>query len=176
MRSALSRALLAAIAVGLLAPASLAVTEPQAVQSGMGREDTGAPSLDLTTPTPFQQFVNRLRLDTKSQVQAAQEVFSEALKEASPVGQEMLQLRQQLVNLALANKRDEMKPVVDAYAAAAARMTGIEARAFAKVYATLKPNQQSGAPEAFVIMAGMFQPSAPRGGGGRSGQRGGGER
>lgn len=161
--------------VSLLAPHVLAEPDPQAIQSGMGKEDTGAPPLDLSTPTPFLQFVSRLKLDTRSQVPAVQEVFSEALKEAAPIGQQMLQLRQQLVNLALANKRDEMKPVVDAYAAAAAKMTGIEARAFARVYRTLKPNQQAGGSEAFAVIAGMFHPSAPRAGAG-SGQPAGGER
>jgi hypothetical protein len=87
----------------------------------------------------------------------------------------MLQLRQQLVNLTLENKAAEMEPVVDEYAVAAAKMAGVEARAFAKVYATLKPNQQSNASQAFAIMAGMFQPPAPRAPGGRGG-RGGGQR
>ncbi len=171
--SALRRSLLALLAVSLLPLHVTALPDSQAIPSGMGKEDSGAPPLDLTTPTPFQHFVNRLRLDTRSQLPAVHETFSAALKEAAPVGQEMLQLRQQLVNLALANRRDEMKPVVDAYAAAAARMTGIETRAFVSVYATLKPNQQSGAPEAFAVIAGMFHP-APRGGG-RGGQRGGDE-
>jgi hypothetical protein len=167
--SALCRSLLALMAVSLLPLHVTALPSPQAIPSGMGKEDSGAPPLDLTTPTPFQQFVNRLRLDTRSQLPAAQETFSAALKEAAPVGQEMLQLRQQLVSLALANRRDdEMKQVVDAYAVAAARMTGIETRAFASVYRTLKPNQQSGASQAFAFIAGMFHPSAPRGGGGRS--------
>ena len=164
------RLLLTAIAVATLAPAHVVLSTPQAIQSGMGREDTGAPPLDLSTPTPFLQFVSRLKLDTRSQVPAVQEVFSEALKEAAPISQQMLLLRQQLVNLALANKRDEMKPVVDAYAVAAAKMTGIEAHAFAKVYVTLKPNQQSGGSEAFAAIAGMFHPSAQRGSGGRGGQ------
>ena len=163
--SALRRTLLALIAASLMLLHVTALPDAQAIQSGMGKEDSGAPPLDLTTPTPFQQFVNRLRLDTRSQLPAVQETFSAARKEAAPVGQEMLQLRQQLVNLALANRRDDMKPVVDAYAAAAEKMTGIEMRAFASVYATLKPNQQSGGPEAFAVIAGMFHPSAPRGGG-----------
>jgi hypothetical protein len=169
MTAVLCRSLLALMAVSLLPLHVTALPEPQAIQSGMGKEDSGAPPLDLNTPTPFQQFVNRLRLDTRSQLPAVRETFSAALKEAAPVAQEMLQLRQQLVNLALANRRDEMKPIVDAYAAAAARMTSIETRAFASVYATLKPNQQSGAPQAFAVIAGMFHPSGPRGGG-RSGR------
>ncbi len=169
MSAVLYRSLLALLAASLLPLHVTALSDPQAIQSGMGREDSGAPPLDLTTPTPFQQFVNRLRLDTRSQLPAVQETFAAALKEAAPLGQDMLLLRQQLLNLALTNKRDEMKPAIDAYAVAASKMTGIEARAFASVYRTLKPNQQSGAPEAFAVIAGMFHPSAPRGGG-RGGQ------
>jgi hypothetical protein len=124
--------------------------------------------------TPFQLFADKLKLDEKTQVPAVEEILSAAAKEAAPVGQQMLQLRQQLVNLDLAKKGDdETKPVVAAYADAAAKMAGIEARAFAKVYAMLKPNQQSNAAQAFAIMAGIFQPAAPRPGAGR-GQRGGG--
>ena len=35
-------------------------------------------------------------------------------------------------------------------------MTSIEAEAFGKLYALLKPNQQAKAPQAFELMAGMF--------------------
>ncbi len=128
----------------------------------------------LGPPTPFQQFVRRLKLDKKTQAPAAEQIFSEALKEAAPVGQQMIQLRQQLVNAALANKPGELKPLQDAYTAAAARMAAVEVQAFAKVYAMLKPDQQSHAPEAFAVIAGVFQPPGPRAGGGR-GRRGGGQ-
>ena len=123
--------------------------------------------------TPAQQVADRLKLDAKTQVPVVDRIFADAMKEAAPIGVQMLQLRQQLVNLELGKKPDEMKAVVDAYAAAAAKMAGVEARAFASVYATLKPNQQSNAPQAFALMAGMFQPPPPRAGG--RGQRGGGQ-
>ena len=142
------------------------------ISSGMGSDDTGAPRIGLQQRTPYEQFADRLKLDSKTQIPAVDQILSDATREAAPIGQQMLQLRQQLVNLALENKPADMKPVVDGYAAAAAKMAGIEARAFAKVYATLKPNQQSSASQAFAIMAGMFQPPAPRGSGGRSGRGG----
>jgi hypothetical protein len=125
--------------------------------------------------TPFEQLADRLKLEQKAQLPLVDTILVDAGKEAAPIGQKMLELRQRLVNLALQNKSDEIQPVVEAYTAAAAQMTGIEARAFAKIYATLKPNQQSSAAQAFAIMAGMFQPPAPRGPGGRGG-RGGGQR
>jgi hypothetical protein len=137
-------------------------------------EDRAMAGERVEPKTALQLFAEKLKLDAKTQVPAVEEILSGAAKEAGPVGQQMLQLRQQLVNLDLAKKADEeKKPVVAAYADAAAKMAGIEARAFARVYAMLKPNQQSGAAQAFAIMAGIFQPAAPRPGAAR-GQRGGG--
>jgi hypothetical protein len=65
---------------------------------------------------------------------------------------------------------DDLKKINDTYATLAAQVTGIETKAFAKVCATLKPNQQGKAASAFELMAGLF--NAPAGGGG--GRRGGG--
>jgi 2-hydroxychromene-2-carboxylate isomerase len=154
-----------------LVPTIFASPVPQnaPISSGMGSDDTGAPRIGLQQRNPYEQFADRLKLDSKTQIPAVEQILSEAAREAAPIGQQMLQLRQQLVNLALENKSADIKPVVDEYAVAAAKMAGIEARAFAKVYATLKPNQQSSASQAFAIMAGMFQLPAPRGRGGRGG-------
>ena len=166
----------AALALILLSTLSAAPFPQNApISSGMGSDDTGAPRIGIQQRTPAERFADRLKLDAKTQIPAVEQILSDAAREAAPIGQQMLQLRQQLVNLALENKPADTKPVVDEYAAAAAKMAGIEARAFAKVYATLKPNQQSSASQAFAIMAGMFQPPAPRTPGGRAG-RGGGQR
>jgi Spy/CpxP family protein refolding chaperone len=49
-------------------------------------------------------------------------------------------------------------------------MTGMEAGAFEKIHAQLKPNQHSGGVEAFDMMGGWFQPPIPSSGrGGRGG-------
>jgi hypothetical protein len=116
--------------------------------------------------TPFEEFANRLRLDQKEQVPQVAEIFNAAAAEAAPVGREMLQLRQTLLNVELSNAADQRQPVLEAYTAAAAKMASIEAAAFEKVYALLEPNQQSRASEAFELMAGFFQ-SGPVPSGGR---------
>jgi hypothetical protein len=54
------------------------------------------------------------------------------------------------------------------YSALAAQMDGVEAEAFGKIYAMLKPNQQSKAEVGFELMAGMFE-SAGRGQGAGAG-------
>lgn len=168
-----SKSWLAAIGLALLAPAIVASPPPQEPQGGGA--NAGAPSPPQRAPTTFDRFAGRLKLDKKTQLPAVQQAFAEAQKDSAPVGQQMLQIRQQLVTAALANKPEETKAGLEAYTAAAATMAGIEARAFAKVYAMLEPDQRSRTPEAFALMAGMFQPSAPRAGR-RSGQRGADER
>lgn len=138
----------------------------------MGREDTGAPPIEVGQQTQFQRFAGKLKLDAKTQIPAVAEIFTEALNEAGPVGQKMLVLRQQLVNVTLMNgPKDDQKPLLETYKVEAAKMAVIEARAFSKVYALLKPNQQSNATEAFALMAGIFEPQG--GGGGGRARRGG---
>ena len=114
--------------------------------------------------TPFEEFADRLKLDQKTQAPQAAEILNAAAAEAGPVGVQMLQLRQKLLNDDLAGDSADAKSVLDAYTAAAAKMSHIEADAFAKVYALLKPNQQSKAPQAFARMAGFFQATPGRGG------------
>ena len=121
--------------------------------------------------TPLQDFADKLKLDPRTQVPAVQELFGAAAKEAAPIAQEMIELRRQLVNFELTNRGAETKPVLEAYATAAAKMTGLEARVFQQVYATLKPAQQSKSADAFALMAGFFQSAPGRGG---RGPRGGG--
>src|SRR5262245_46687623 len=91
-----NRFLVGAAAV-LLVAAVGAQSSQQEPQSGMGREDTGAPPLPSGPRTPFQQFADRLKLDPKTQKPMAEQIFTEASKEAAPIAQEMLQLRQRLV-------------------------------------------------------------------------------
>jgi hypothetical protein len=122
--------------------------------------------------TPFEQFADKLKLDEKTQIPAAREVFLAAARDAGPVGVEMLQLREKLLNVTMAGSAADLKQTQDAYEATAAKMAGIEAATFAKVYALLKPNQQSKAQEAFAVMMGVFQSQGgARGGGGRRGGR-----
>jgi hypothetical protein len=159
--------LAAAVMVGTLTPWA-------AAQTGRGGVESGAPPSDgVRALTPFEQFAGRLKLDEKTQVPGTQEIFTAAAQEAGPVAVEMLQLRQKLLNAVLSGSPEDQKAVEGAYAVAAAKMAGIEAAAFAKVYATLKPNQQSNAPQAFALIAGFFQAAAPAGGG--RGQRRGGQ-
>ena len=136
---------------------------------GFGGGQSGLPpGIDAPRTIP-QQIASKLKLD-KTQSPQVDQILTAAAAEAAPHAQQLLLIRQRLVNASRANRPEDVKAGQDAYAAAAAQIAGIEAKAWSKVYAVLKPNQQKEAPAAFVLMAGLL--SNPPDGGARSGGRG----
>lgn len=125
-----------------------------------GGNDQSAASA-LRPKTPMEQIVEVLKLDMKTQVPAVQEIFSAAQKESIPVINQMMQTRQRMVNADLNADAAQQQAEMATYSAAATKMATIEANTFNKLYALLKPNQQSKAPQAFAIMAGIFMPTGP---------------
>ena len=170
---------IAALSTAVLVPVLWALPVPApapAPQKGGGGGITGPGSVESSVMategaramTPFEQFADKLNLDEKTQVPQASQIFKAAADEAAPVAVQMLQLRQALLNADLQSA--DVKSVLDQYTGAAAKMSRIEADSFAKVYALLKPNQQSKAAQAFVLMAGFFQ-SGPVSSRGRRGEQ-----
>ena len=101
-------------------------------------------------------IADRLKLN-KEQKDQVQTIFLAAMEESKPLGEQIMKARDEIAESMIAGKSDdEIKKMMDEYAGLAARMTGIETKAFAKVYALLKPNQQPKAPAAFETMDGMF--------------------
>jgi hypothetical protein len=135
---------------------------------GLG-DDSGAMPR-MSRQAPFDIFADRLKLN-KDQKTEALSVLADALKESAPLRQQLMQIKLDVAKAMLGGaSADNLKKTMDTYATVAAQVTGIETKAFAKVCATLKPNQQSKAAAAFELMAGMF--NAPAGGaGGRAGGR-----
>jgi 2-hydroxychromene-2-carboxylate isomerase len=119
--------------------------------------------------TPFDIFAERLKLNKDQRVEA-QTVLADAMKESAPLRQQLAQSRVEIAKAMLGGaSADDLKKTMDTYTAVAAQVAGVEAKAFAKVCATLKPNQQGKAAAAFELMAGIF--NAPAGGaGGRRGR------
>ena len=137
-------------------------------RGGGAGDDTGG--VRMQRQSLFDIFADRLKL-SKDQKTEALTVVADALKESAPVRQQLMQAKLDLAKAMLSGASgDDLKKTTDTYASLAAQVTGIETKAFAKVCATLKPNQQGKAASAFELMAGMF--NAPAGGGG--GRRGGG--
>jgi hypothetical protein len=136
-----------------------------------GGGGSGLPS-DINAPRTIpQQFASKLKLDN-TQRPAVDQILTAAATEAAPHAAQMLQARQRLLNVVRANAADEIKAAQDAYAASAADVARIEAAAFAKVYALLKPNQQKEAPQAFALIAGLFSNPVANNGAGRGAARG----
>jgi len=133
---------------------------------GMGDEPGAMPRMQRQAP--FDVFADRLKLN-KDQKTEALTVLSDALKESAPLRQQLMQAKLDIAKAMLGGaSADDLKKTMDTYATVAAQVTGMETKAFAKVCATLKPNQQGKAGVAFESMAGIF--NAPAGGGGRRGR------
>jgi Spy/CpxP family protein refolding chaperone len=114
----------------------------------------------------FDQIADKLKLN-KDQKEQAQNIFDAGREEAGPLRESIGKARLGIADAVLNNKSDEdVKKAEDAYSAEVAKLTGVEAKAFAKLYAILKPNQQSKAPLAWDLMSDIFT------GGGRGAGRG----
>jgi hypothetical protein len=137
-----------------------------------------APAQEVVQPSQGEYVVRPLRLDAKTQVPGVQQALSEAQTEAAPVVQRMLQLREQMLNLAMAGRAAELEAASGQYATAAAALAALEAKAFASIYGQLRDNQKSRAIESFGLMGGLFLPAAhiitAAPAGGRAGGPGGG--
>jgi Spy/CpxP family protein refolding chaperone len=119
----------------------------------------------------FDLFADKLKL-TKEQKDEAMNIVKAAAEESQQVRQDLDKSRVAMATAFIDGKSgDELKKPMDDYTAAAAQMTGIEAKAFGKVLALLKPNQQSKAGPAFEALADIFDRPAPGGGGRNGGER-----
>ena len=121
-----------------------------------------APAQDheVVQPSQGEYVVRPLRHDNKTHIPPVQQILSEAQTEAAPVVQQMLQLREQMVNHAAAGRAAELEAASAQYATAAATLAQLEAKAFTKILALLKDNQKSRAGESFSLMGGLFLPAA----------------
>ena len=116
--------------------------------------------------TKEELLLEKLKLN-KDQKEEAMKILSAAREKAAPVRDQLTKGRQVVVSVMLEKREEDVKKLMGDYAIVSAQMTGIEAEAFAKIYALLKPNQQSKAPQAFELMAGMFSGGGMQGGGSR---------
>ena len=134
-------------------------------ESGMGG---GMPRVQRQSK--LDMIADKLKLN-KDQKEQLQTILRAGMEQARPVAEQITKGREVIAGAIINGKSDdEIKKMMEQYAGLAAQMTAVETEAFTKVYALLKPNQQSKAPAAFELMAGIFSGSA---GGGRSQGRGG---
>jgi hypothetical protein len=139
---------------------------------GGGGDEMGATGMPMPRPQPVSKaamFADRLKLD-KDQKEKAQVILTDALKEINQVQPQLAKMRAQIAELILRNvSQDEVNKLVESYSANAAQVTGIEAKAFGKICALLKPDQQSKAASAFDLLAAALDPPGSAGRGGFSG-------
>jgi len=123
-------------------------------------------------PTKSEQIADKLKLN-KEQKEEFEKILSAGREEARPVQEMLMKMRAQLASATVQGASDaDMKKAMDDHTAAAAQMTAIEAKAYGKLYATLKPNQQGKAVQAFELMAGIFDQRGFSGGRGMGMGRG----
>jgi LTXXQ motif family protein len=130
--------------------------------------DMGAGLPQVRRLSKQEMLMDKLKLN-KEQKEEAAKIFSAAMEKAAPARDLLTKGRIVIANAITGKASEEdIKKLWGQYTAVNATMTGIEAEAFGKLYALLKPNQQSKAPQAFELMAGMFAGGGmPDGGGGR---------
>jgi hypothetical protein len=133
---------------------------------GGGTLPPGMAAESARAMTPFEVYADRLGLDEKTQTPKVQEIFLASTQDAAGPARELLQIRQQILNIDLGSQPEtDRKAAMDAYMAAALKIAQVEANTMSKVFALLRPNQQNKVPNAFLALQGMFQLSAPGGGG-----------
>jgi hypothetical protein len=99
---------------------------------------------------------DKLKLN-KGQKEEATKILSAAMEKAAPTRDVLAKGRVIIANTITGKaSEDELKKLLGEYATVSATMTAIEAEAFGKLYALLKPNQQAKAPQAFEVLAGIF--------------------
>jgi Spy/CpxP family protein refolding chaperone len=136
-----------------------------AIGSGGGRAQ-------VRPQTREEMLFDKLKLDREQREDAAK-ILSTAKEKAAPA-RDLLTKRRIVIANAITSKAgdDDCKALLGEYTALNATVTGIEAEAFGKLYALLKPNQQSKAPQTFELMTGILAGGGPGGGTGDGSGRG----
>jgi hypothetical protein len=141
---------------------------------GGGDMGAGAP-MQTRRQTKTEMLFDKLKLN-KEQKEEAAAILSAAMEKAAPVRDQINKGRMVIANAITGKASEEdVKNLLSQFTSINANMTGIEAEAFGKLYAILKPNQQAKAPQAFELMAGMFAGGGMPGGGGGGGRGRGGQ-
>jgi hypothetical protein len=134
---------------------------------GRGGDMGGMGSAMPRKASKAEQFIDKLKL-SKEQQQEAEKILSAAMERASALRNDMAERRAKIAGAMIDGKPDEETAKLKAeYSEVAAQYTKVQADAFGKIWAMLKPNQQSKGEQAFELLAAIF--NTPAGGRGRGG-------
>ncbi|HLK68329.1 MAG TPA: hypothetical protein VKU19_33080 [Bryobacteraceae bacterium] len=159
-----ARLLLAAVLV-----ASLASAQGKKGGGGMGGGGmSGGAGMPAARPSKLQLFAEKLKLTTEQKDDVAK-MLTAAMEQSTQLRGQIDQERVQIAGALIEGKSgDDLKKLMDDYTSLEAQFTDIETKTFAKIYESLKPNQQAKAGQAYELMVAVLD----RPGGGRQGGRG----
>jgi hypothetical protein len=143
---------------GLLAAGIASPQRGGGGRNGGGGEMGGDSSPIIVRPpeSKLDRISSRLKLN-KEQKAEVESILNAAQEEAKPVVDKLFKARMSITNAMIAGKcQAEIDRELSAYTAVSAEMTGVESKAFSRIFAMLKANQQSKAAPALEEMAGMF--------------------
>jgi hypothetical protein len=149
-----------------------------AAQRGGGGGGSRGGDMGMGMPRAQQQtkadlIAEKLKL-SKEQKEQVGDILKAAGESAAALSQQINSGRQLIVQAMVGGKDsgDYYDKLLAAFTDALAKMDGVEATAYGKIYALLKPNQQKSAEQVFdEVMAGMFTRSGGGGGGAGGGRR-----
>jgi len=132
--------------------------------SGMGRGgsggggEMGGGGMMPSMPTPMERWSTALALN-KDQKKEVKGIMDDGQKEAAPLRDQLLKGRQNIAQVVAAGKsQDDINAAINEYAATQAKMTQIELRCFAKIFAVLDKDQQAKSPQVLLMsMNGIFK-------------------
>jgi len=135
---------------------------------GQRREDPSG-GMPWQMQSQLDQFAEKLKLSKDQRAQA--ETIMDAAREAmGPAQQKLMEARRNLAAALIGGQSgDTVDKLATTYAALSAQTKALEANAFGKICALLKPNQQSKAVQNFGLMAQLVEQGQMGGGGGRWG-------
>ena len=170
------------VMAGIVA-AGLASAQDEISGGGMGgRGGGGGRGGDMGGGAPMarratkpEQFVDKMKLN-KEQQEEATKIVSAAIERLGAIRQEMDTRKARIAGALIDGKSaDEVTKLTADFAEISAQAMKIEADAFGKILATLKPNQKPKVDQGFELFASMIADfSRPRGGGmgrGRGGRK-----
>jgi Spy/CpxP family protein refolding chaperone len=106
----------------------------------------------------FDTIADKLKLNKEQKEQAAT-IFDAAQEAATPLNEQIVSQRNQITGAIIQgqNSGADFDKLMSAYTAVLAQRASVEATAYGKLYAILKPNQQSKAAQVFAEqMSGLF--------------------
>lgn len=127
-------------------------------KGGSKQSDMGASMPRQQRTSRFDTIADKLKL-SKEQKDQASTIFDAAQEAAAPLNDQIANGRNQITSAIIQgqNNGEGFDKLMSAYTGVLAQMTTIEATAYGKLYAILKPNQQSKAEQVFAEqMAGLF--------------------